>query len=103
MIEGVKAGELESLQYDLQLHFLQTTPPFRSVFPRTLSLASNSNNRRRKLSKWFNVGDLYFQARLRGSSYVAEWDLYITITARSCIRSNFLLSDDLQKCQVRWQ
>ena len=41
--------------------------------------------------------------RLRSSSYVSKWDLNITLEARSCIRSNFRFSDDLQKCQVRWR
>ena len=42
-------------------------------------------------------------ACLTSSSYVWEWELYITFRARSCILSSFLLSDDSQKCRVRWQ
>ena len=48
----------------------------------------------------YNVGRL---ALSKSSSYVSEWDLYLSrLNARSCIRSTFLLSDDLQKCHIRW-
>ena len=49
----------------------------------------------------YNVGRL---ALSKSSSYVSQWDLYMArLNARSCIRSTFLLSDDLQKCHIRWQ
>ena len=49
----------------------------------------------------YNVGRL---ALSKSSSYVSEWDIYMArLNARSCIRSTFLLYDDLQKCHVRWQ
>ena len=49
----------------------------------------------------YNLGRL---ALSKSSSYVSEWDLYLSrLNARSCIRSTFLLSDDLQKCHIRWQ
>ena len=48
----------------------------------------------------YNVGRL---ALSKSSSYVSEWDLYVALNARSCICFTFLLSDDLQKCHIRWQ
>ena len=48
----------------------------------------------------YNMGRL---ALSKSSSYISEWDLYMALNARSCIRSTFLLSDNLQKCHKQQQ